>query len=796
MITRLTSFPQYSTSFIGREVDSAELVTRVGTHRFVSLTGPGGVGKTRLISQCLPTLGRLFEHGATTVDALGLRTSTDLRARIADAVGVRDAESATEEMLIKALRGSRTLLVLDGCEGLDDGARLLIEELLASSGTLSILVSTRRALHLDGGLVLVLAPLTVPTAEYEPTGTSVQDIDIAQYDAVQLFVDRARLVRPQFELTPTIARSVATLCRRLDGLPLALELAASWVRALSVDQIIERMETSSDFPRAGTSYVAPRHRTLSSLVAGTFDLCTPEEQILWSRMSVFSESFDLTAVEGVCGGAPLDEADLLDIIAALVDQSVLVLDDTAGLSRYRLLRITREFGVTKLRNVEEIREEHRNHYDRVTTVCIDGLPGPREIEVFDRLRADYANITAAIEWGLRRPKSVTASARMATDLWSFWFSTGRLTEGRCILDRVVDSAALGTASVERQRALYLNSYLSLLQGDAPSARTLHRAASDPDGDVDVDTDDILSRGMELELAAMIGVALDNDQDSTAGLAEAISIYERGVDSRTSAMLLDAIGIAVLLAALSGNSSYAQDLGARGLAVSDTYKDVVWRAYIDYSLGVDAWLQRDFETARVRALSGLRASPDQLLVTHCVELLAWCASSRNDATLAARLFAAADRRWHQVGGNFSGFVGLSHHREHSLESVRHSLTREEFEGAYQSGYHMTVDDIAAVVTDLESPDSTYAADSSPDTSPLTSREYEVAMLLAEGLSNREIAKKLTISPRTAESHVNHILTKLDVPNRTQIVTWILGRRQDHPSVAHTHNTSANKNRHYC
>ena len=318
MSTRLTSFPQYSTSFVGRESDLAELVARVGTTRFVSLTGPGGVGKTRLISQCLPALGRLFEHGATTVDAVALETSTDLRARIADAVGVRDPDAATEEMLANALRGRRTLLILDGCEGLDDGSRLLIEELLASSRTLSILVATRRALHLDGGLVLVLAPLTVPSAEYEPRSTSALDSDIAQYEAVQLFVDRARLVRPQFELAPTNVQPVAALCRRLDGLPLAIELAASWVRALSVDQIIQRMETSSDFPRAGTSYVAPRHRTLSSLVAGTFDLCTREEQILWARMSVFSESFDLTAVEGVCRGAPLDETDLLDIIAALV----------------------------------------------------------------------------------------------------------------------------------------------------------------------------------------------------------------------------------------------------------------------------------------------------------------------------------------------------------------------------------------------------------------------------------------------------------------------------------------------
>ena len=771
MNTEATAVPRFTTSFIGREREVAELVDGLRSRRFVCLTGPGGVGKTRLTARCIPSSGPLFEHGVVWVDAVGIVASSDLRVRVADAVGVRDAKAASPETLKNALRGRRTLLVLDGCEGLDDSSRIFIEALLDSSDTLSILATTRRALHVDGGVVVLLAPLTVPPSEYELAGALVRVEDIARYEAIRLLVDRARLVRPHYELTSTNARSVVALCRRLDGLPLAIELAASWVRAMSVDQIIRRMETSPDFPRAGTSNIAPRHRTLTSLIAGTFELCTPREQALWARMSVFSESFDLTAVEAVCSGPPLDKADLLDAIASLVDQSVVVVDDNSGDSRYRLLRLTREYGSTKLQDAEEIRSRHLQHFDKLMSGYVEHWSGPGEIGLLSNLRADYGNITDAIEEGLRRSETADASARMATDLWGFWFATGRLTEGRSILDRVIGSSRLRATSVERIRALYYNSYLSLLQDDAASAHALHAAASVSGTGQGHDG---LNKGLRLELDVLIGLSLEIDLVPTESLATAISIFEQADDPRASTMFMDAVSISVLFAALDGQSDYAQELGARGLAVSKRKKDIIWRAYIEYSLGVDAWVQQSFRTAHKRALFGLRTSPDQLLVTHCIELLAWCASSQANFPLAARLFGAADRRWDKAGGQFSGFTGLSRVRDECLTVVRRALKREEFAGEYRSGYRMTVEEVAEI--DAETYDKTGAARHKQDASPLTSREQEVANLIAEGLSNREIARTLTISPRTAESHVDHILTKLDVSSRTQIAAWVLSRHR--------------------
>jgi len=774
MDTDGASFQRYSTSFIGREREAAGLIGQVTHNRFVGLTGPGGVGKTRLAANIAPRLREHFGEGVVFVDLVGTTTPAEFNAQVADAVGVRDAGSASFEALAEALRGRHTLLVLDGCELLDSDCLLIVQDLLDSSDTLWILATSRRALHVDGGLVVALPPLTIPPIEFGIPEAGMSPDETEPYEAVELFVERARLVRPDFALTTENTVSVATLCRRLDGLPLALELAASWVRAISVDQIIHRMETSADFPRAGTRNIAPRHRTLSSLVAGTFDLCTAEEQILWTRMTVFSESFDLHAVEAVCGGAPLDETDLLDTIAALVDQSVVVVDDISGHSRYRLLRITREYGATRLNDADDVHARHRDHFDNLMSDYAQHWAGPGQVRLLSQVRSDYANIVAAIDWGLNSPETVRASVRMAADLWCFWFATGRLTEGRSVLGRVAAATLLDSTAVERARALYFTSYLSVLQGKIRSARKLHdiATASHPE-----DQADLLCTGLRLQIDTMIRMGLGDD-DPSASLDQAIATLGESDDPRARVMFIDAIGVSVLLAALRGDSAYANELGTRGLRACDEDEDVMWRGYIQYSLGVDAWVQQSFTRARAAAHAALQTSPDQLLITHCIELLAWCASSQEDFAQAARLFGAADRRWRQIGGRVSGFSGLSELRERCLIATHRGMTPEAFGIAYGSGRQLTVEDITRETITQQDRATLPGSGAVANPSPLTAREHEVAVLVARGLSNREIAETLVISPRTAESHVDHILTKLNLPNRTQVAAWMLSRQRGH------------------
>ena len=767
--------PRFSTSFVGRAREGKKLLQLTAQNRFVGVTGPGGVGKTRLATRVAEQLRTAFADGVTAVDLVGVVTPSEMCARTAASVGMRDADSATFTALISALRDTRMLLLLDGCEVLDSDCLLLVQDLLEHTEQVSVLATSRRALHVDGGLLMTLPPLSVPPIEFELPETNMTAAEVAPYEAVDLFVQRARLVREDFELTDENALSVATLCRRLDGLPLALELAASWVRALSVAQIVERMETTTDFPRAGTINVAPRHRTLSSLVAGTFELCSPEEQLLWCRMTVFVESFDLPAVEAVCGAAPLDQVDLLDTIASLVDQSVVVVDDISGHSRYRLLGLTRDYAAQRAAELDDVHARHREYFDNYMQEYTERLPGPNQVRLLSRAEADYPNIITALDAGLGHPETAEASVRMAADLWSLWFATGRLSEGRRVLRRAAAAPLVDPAATHRIRALYFNAYLCMLQSELRSARKLHEVATATDHG---GHEDLLCRGLAIQLDAMIRMGNGEADAPSAILDRAIDTFAAGDDPRNRVSFMDAIGIAVLLAALRGDSQHAMDLGERGLSACDDSGDVVWRAYIDYALGVDAWMQQSYTRATSAALKALLVSPDRLLATHSIELLAWCASSEGDYARAARLFGSADRRWEQVGGPFSGFSGISVHRDRCLKATREGQTVPSFDSAYAAGRLLAVGDIVAETqrTQVSAGAIPVPAVEADDWAPLTSREREVAALVAQGLSNREIAQSLTISPRTAESHVDHILTKLNLPNRRLVAAWMRARRR--------------------
>ena len=761
--------PRFSTTFIGRERETEDLARLVRANRFVGLVGPGGVGKTRLATVVAHLLSDECSDGTVAADLASSVTPDEVCAAIAGAIGMRDAHSATLSALIAALRDRNTLLLLDSCERLDPDCLLLLQDLLEASDKLAILATSRRALHVDGGLVMTLPTLPVPPTESEIREAGISAADIAPYAAVQLFVERARLVRREFAVTDDNARSVATLCRRLDGLPLAIELAASWVRVLSVDQIVERMHETLEFPRAGMGSIAPRHRTLSSLVAGTYVLCKPEERLLWSRMTVFHGTFDINAVEAVCGTPPLDRTDLLDTVAALVDQSVVVVDDIAGQSRYRLLRITRDYAADLLEDRDLFIERHRIHFVGIVEAFTARWPGPGQLRLLNQLQLDYPNILVAIDSGLHHPDTAPASIRMAADLWNLWFASGRLTEGRTVLRRVVASPIADAQSVGHVRALYVNSYLCVLQGELRSARKLHEVATATLGA----RDDPLNRAMSYQVEAMIQMGEENPTESAALLDQAIETYAELDDPRARVLYMDAIGVAVLLAALTNDSVRANELGQRGLTACDEYGDVLWRGYIDYALGVNTWMERRYDAARAAALTALTSSPDELLVTHCIELLAWCGAREKHYESGARLFANADRRWNHLGGYFSGFRAIAWHRDRCLDETKQALGEELFNRAYSEGASLGLASLVDEAQALAAPES-LPSRGIEERSQLTNRELEVAHLLAEGLSNREIAEALTISPRTAESHVDHILTKLNLPNRTQVATWMLAQ----------------------
>jgi non-specific serine/threonine protein kinase len=750
-------FRRYPTSFVGRAADRTLLRALLSTYRAVTIVGPVGVGKTRLASVATADSAERYD-GVFVADLHDCRSPTELVSAVASALGVRDTASADTGVLIAVLDERNSLVVLDSCESLDRDSLRLVRDLLDAAHGLTLLLTSRRALHLDGATSVALTPLGVPPA-LPPSAPSLTTTDIAAYDAVRLFIDRARLVRPTFEVTDDNAAALATVCRLLDGLPLTLELAAPWVRLLSIDQIVERIGDTVEFPRATTPDVPERHRTLRSLAAGTFALCTADEQRLWSRMTVFTGSVELAAVEATCGGAPLDERTIVDGVAALLDQSVLVVDDQlAEQTRYRLLGLTRRYGAEHLAEYADVAERHHRHFAGVVGEFARNPWGPNQFRRLDRLRLDYPDIVATIDYGLGSPVTTESSAAMAADLWPFWFYTGKLSEGRDVLGRVLGSANVDRYPVYRTRCGYAHAYLCALQDQLGVAeRLLDRAAGWSDSDP-------LNAALGLQVRAMVLAGRQRLDEAADVLDEAIDGYQSLDDPRATTLFMDAIGIAVLLAALRGETERSHHLASRGLAACDEHRDVMWRGYIEYALGVDAWLQQDVSTAHRAAVAVIAQSRDELLVTHSVELAAWCASREQNHQTAATLFGYADRMWRLLGGRFSGFRAIAQQHDVQLAATQAALSPSRFAAAFDVGARQSHSDVIDLVT--QAPAVTDSA------IRLTARERQVAALLADGLSNREIAAALTISPRTAESHVEHILTKLGLANRTQAAAWLL------------------------
>ncbi|MEY9776416.1 LuxR C-terminal-related transcriptional regulator [Arthrobacter sp. MW3 TE3886] len=754
----MPQLPKYVTTFIGREAEQSTLGSALEVSRFVALVGPGGVGKTRLVSHLVERLTKRFPEGVFFADLAGVSEPAEFCARAAAALGMRNSGQVSSVLLSDFVQDLEALVVLDSCDSLDSDCLLLLQDLVASGTQSTILATSRRALYVDGGQLVNLSPLSLPV----DTTPEVRLSDVLGSESAKLFLARARLVRPGFTVAESQAPALSRLCHRLDGLPLAIELAAAWTRALSIEQIIERMEGYPDFPRAGAGATDPRHRTLRTLTAGSYELCSDDEKLLWSRLTVFENTFDLPAVEAVCGQPPLTPPDLLDLLASLVDQSVVLADNIGEEVRYSLLRLTRDYGESRLDDFGERQVLHNKHlayyegsFNRLTTA----FPGSSERERIERLRLEYPNILAAINHGLQAPDLSAGSLRMAAGLWFFWFAVGQLSEGRSTLGRVLASANTDAYPREREYALCIHAYLCALQSKLRSAEKLLELAASQ-----APTGDALNLALSLQVSGVVEAGHGRVSSARELLDKAIDAYKRVPGPTAEILTMDAIGVAVLLAAFDHDNDRVADLSRTGLDLCDDFDDYMWRGYIEYALAVHDWIQNEPTRARELALKVAGYGHDQLLLAHCIELLAWCAQQAGQNARAATLFGGADRLWKFVGGHFSGFHNIGAQREESLGRCRDVLGQKAFDLAYAKGFQTDTNDL--LLQEAAGKDGIVGPE--PDAAVrLTRREKEVAALLGRGLSNREIASELTISPRTAETHVENILAKFGLENRAQM-----------------------------
>ena len=462
------NLPADLTTFVGRHDEVRHLVGLLESSRLVSLTGAGGAGKTRLAQQIGVRVVRTFAYGAWFVD-LAPTTNPDLLANVvARVVDVPEKPGGTiEETLLDWLRSRQLLLILDNCEHLVDACATFVESALRRAPTLRILATSREALNVPGEAVWRVPPLAVP-AESEALAPEA----MLGFDAIRLFADRAAAVTP-FQLTPENAGAVGDICRRLDGVPLAIELAAARAKVLSVGQIRERLNDRFRLLAGGGRTTVARQRTLEATVDWSYELLADAERRLLARLSIFSGGWTLEAAEQVCGGSGSEGADILDLLSRLVDKSlVVVIDDAGSDRRYRLLETIRQYARDRLIQSGEIASLGRAHLDHFLALVREAQPkivGAEQAAWLNRLDAEHDNLRAAIDWSLGDPARCEDGLILATSLWWFWTKRGYFSEGEQRLERAL-GAQRDVAADREAPALIGLGHLANFRGDVEASR--------------------------------------------------------------------------------------------------------------------------------------------------------------------------------------------------------------------------------------------------------------------------------------------------------------------------------------
>lgn len=466
----LLHLPQPLSSFVGRTTELAEVRRLLAASRLLTLTGAGGIGKTRLAIAAVQGLPSGLVEEAWMVELASLTDPALVERAVAAACGVQEQPGKLlTESLRSALRERSVLLLLDNCEHLTPACAALVPALLDSCPNMRVLATSRAPLGVPGELAW-----RVPAMEVGDWGSPTTPPDAAMPDAVHLFLERARAAQPGFALSERAMPVVGQICRRLDGIPLAIELAAARVKVLAVEQIAARLDDRfrllTGGPRGG---VLPRHQTLRAALDWSYDLLAPEEQALLRRLAVFAGGCGLEAAEVVCAGEPVEADQLLDLLGSLVDQSLLVADVQGDEARYRLLETVRQYAAERLAASGEEEELRRRHalWHRDWVVGLEPeLRGPRQPAIFDRLEREHDNIRAALAWCRSHPGMAAAGLHLTAAIRLFWIYRGHATEGRRWIAHLLELGQDAPATV-RAQVLDGAAALAHSQGDLASARS-------------------------------------------------------------------------------------------------------------------------------------------------------------------------------------------------------------------------------------------------------------------------------------------------------------------------------------
>jgi len=786
--------PAETNEFVGRTTELRQIDGLLRDARLITLVGPGGVGKTRIVLRAAETAASRYADGVCLVELSALRDPELLPHTIARRLGLAEQALASQrDALLAHLSDRRLLLILDTCEHLIDAVADLVEAILIAAPQVTVLTSSREPLDVDGETTFPVRPL--PVTQPEGTGEEPLPFGITDFpadrepdggaetasagDAVELFARRAAAVVPGFTLTDANRADVIRLCQRLDGIPLAIELAAVRLRTLSLAELAARLDHRLPLLTGGNNVGEGRHRTLRDAIGWSYELCTEAERALWARLSVFAGAFNVAAAREVCASAGLDEDDILETIIRLVDKSVLVrvqpvtvgVPDEDQPAWYRMLDTIHEFGGEMLSasgSEDAVRERFIGRYLAKAQFFAEHLTDEVQLERFRELRREHSNLRAALQYTLddERPERVRQGAELANALYGYWHMSGLLREGRYWYRKVLDTLP-DTSTLERGWALASRGYLGAMQGEAAEA------VADADAGTQI--------GHELGDDLLIGRGYNY-------LTLALTIADRYDEARVAAAKaerkLDAIGdrtgLAILdchwahLSHLDGDPQETLRYGARAVSRFGGAKEwwaSAW-AYAISGMALYGEPRRDAETARVlnKSLLLKHELGDMVGTAYCLEVHGWLAARAGRHVRACWLLGAAQPLWELAGGRLGGTAALLQVHEQSIAACRAALGQRRFDSLFTRGAVAPHDDMVALaIAGAEAPGKRVPG--IPQPGKLTDREWEIAFLAETGLSAEQIARQLYLSTSMVERQLASVFGKLGVTSADQLGPWL-------------------------
>jgi predicted ATPase/DNA-binding CsgD family transcriptional regulator len=821
---RRGQLPAEVTSFVGRQAELGQLAALLGVARLVTVTGPGGVGKTRLALRAASQAASRYPDGVVFLDLSTVR-HPDLIETLAATLSLprppvtgRAAfpvapEQLRLEALLGHLSGRRLLLILDTCEHMIDSCATLTGTLLARAAGVTILATSRQPLDVPGEHILAVAPLPIP--DQEAGGPDYGT-------AVELFTQRAASAVPGFSTTSDNRSAVITVCRRLDGIPLAIELAAVRLRALPLDQL-ERLadcpDGASRLMTGARRTTVSRHRTMASSIGWSHGLCTPAEQAAWERLSVFAGSFDLDAAEAVCADDGLPAGQVTKAVIGLVDKSVLLREPVAWAareplsgaptavpsgdagqpaSRYWLPHAVRRVGAERLAGTGQgeaaVHARYVAHWTAVTERFADHLMDDQLMQ-YRSVRSERANIRAAYRRALGLEEASQSAAQLAAALTMSWVIGGDLREGRGYLGRAIARCQQPTGPLAR--ALASRALLAATAGDLSAALA--------------DAEACIAMGVQVSdpVAQGRGYVARHRAATKAGdwasAAQAAAIGLPLLEDSGDVLGLVLIDIQSATACLPTDPTACAETRDRGLRRLPP--DELWASSRLIGLTVFMlFLEGDYLAASQSARTALAMSHqlgDVMGVADGLGFLGILAGAQGQHARAASLIGAASPLWRHAGVRYAGHPMAENLHRAAVRAARDALGVDRYTRLRDVASAQRLEDAIALATvSLTDPDlEFFPADGavSPVTwppqsgahnepvsvappvqqgklaaDPLTSRETQIAALVASGLSNREIAERMVISKRTVDAHVDHIFSKLGISSRVQLTVWLRDR----------------------